>query len=510
MAENPYNIVIIRPPMVVSKGTISSRTLSLFLPLGIAYLAAYIRERGFKVSVIDAFGEAPVDRTVYNDFDIIGLTIESIIERLPSNVDVIGLSCTFSNDWPYARELMLNVRKAYSAAVLVIGGEHPRALPEYTLEDCQALDYLIYGEGEEPFYQLLKCLISGEQVSSIPGVVCREKNGISEIIPSNRIKAIDDLPLPAWDLLPVENFLSRGLCYLPNPSRRFMPVSTSRGCPYTCKFCTAAGMWGKQYNQRSPEKVFSEIKLHKDRYGLNGFDISDLTFMGNRNWIVRFFELLISEKLELEWCMISTRSELIDEELARLLKKSGCIMVSVTPDSGSKKQLKEMQKRVDLNHIKMVVRALIKEDINIRVNLVFAFPNETHWSILQTFYYGFKLAWAGVQSIFFIKFVPYPGSEYFELCRARGQIPQIGQAFDHFLTSNVTGELKEVHSYSPYVSDKAVKRYIYLGTILSQMIFMMRHPWRFLRVLLKGCRNQSDEPIAQAFVASLSRLGIKF
>ncbi len=502
------SVLLIRPPLVTSRDVIGARPPTLILPVGLAYLAGYLREHGIETAIIDGFGEAPDERTKYDNFDVIGLTNEKIVARIKKNFRIIGISCMFSNDWPYVRNLIFQIKEAFKGSVIVLGGEHATAMPEYVLKECPALDYVVCGEGEKPFHKLVEMIIFGIKPNSLSGVVYRNEKGISEITRESRITALDDLPLPAWDLIPLENYLSRGISIIPRNRKRIMPIITSRGCPYSCKFCSNPIMWGNQYLVRSPEKVIEEIKLYKERYSINGIDIIDLTFITNKKWIINFCELLIKEKLNLEWHVPSTRSEAIDENMVMLLKKSGCKFVYLTPDSGSERQIKEMSKKVDLSRVKVVAKTVLDQGIGVRVNLVFSFPNEKHRDIWETIFYGIKLAWVGVHNIVFLRFTPYPGSEYFELCRKRGQIPPEGPEFDHFLISNVTGELREVRSYTPYVSDRAVRYYLLLGTFLTQTAFILRRPRKGFQVIWRIITNQPDAPLEHAFVAMLRRIKV--
>jgi hypothetical protein len=260
-------------------------------------------------------------------------------------------------------------------------------------------------------------------------------------------------------------------------------------------------MWGNRYVPRSPENVVEEVKLYVRKYAIVGFDIIDLTFSTNRRWIERFCRLLLEEDLKLEWYVPSTRSEVIDDDIAGLLKRSGCAYVYLTPDSGSPRQIEEMSKKVDLVKVKGVAGALLRHGIGVRVNIVFAFPNERHGDVWRSIRYGMELAWLGVQSVIFLRFTPYPGSEYFDLCRQRGRIPPYGPEFDHFLISDVTGELSEVRSYTPHVSDKAVKRYLVLGTLLTQAAFVSAHPLEGSKVARRVLTDRPDSPLEHAFAA---------
>ena len=146
-------VCLVEPPKFVSLTNFVS-TISM-PPIGLAYIAAAIREEGHDVTVVDGPGSAPRNYHIFKDeIRVRGLTQEQIIERIPSDVQVIGLGCMFTSHWMYVRELVSKIRKLFPKAFLLMGGEHVTGFPEFSLEQAP-LDCLVMGEGEETIAQLL-------------------------------------------------------------------------------------------------------------------------------------------------------------------------------------------------------------------------------------------------------------------------------------------------------------------------------------------------------------------
>jgi radical SAM superfamily enzyme YgiQ (UPF0313 family) len=138
-------------------------------------------------------------------------------------------------------------------AVLVAGGEHVTALPAETLAAMPEVDAAVLGEGEETLAELLGCLAGGGDPASVAGVVARGGSGPRFGPPRKRIRAIDDIPAPAWDLLPLESYLGNEKGFGVNRGRS-MPVLATRGCPYRCTFCSSPAMWTTSWVARDPAR----------------------------------------------------------------------------------------------------------------------------------------------------------------------------------------------------------------------------------------------------------------
>src|SRR5688572_2977952 len=257
-------------------------------PIGLAYLAAAARAAGHDVTVIDAVGEAPTKSTLLEDdrLSVRGLTADEIVERVPADTDVLGVSCMFSQDWPYVKRVLRALRARFPRTLIVVGGEHVTALPEVVLEEV--VDYCVVGEGEETLVELLDAIRDGRPLAEVPGLVTRDAEAaVTRTAPRARVADVDSLPLPAWDLFPIEAYLGAGYGFGVDRGRG-MPILATRGCPYRCTFCSSPTMWTTRWSARDPANVLDEIRGYIDRYGATNFDFYDLTAIIKREWIITF------------------------------------------------------------------------------------------------------------------------------------------------------------------------------------------------------------------------------
>ena len=156
--ESP-TITLIRPPILFSAQSYST---PLTLPVGIAYIAAALEKSNYRVKILDCAG-AGIDEirlTPDGKFKIQGTDIDQSIQMIDKNSDIIGVSTMFSREWPHLRGYINKIREAFPHAKIVVGGEHVTAMPEFSLRDCPAIDYIVKGEGELAFSRLEETLRS--------------------------------------------------------------------------------------------------------------------------------------------------------------------------------------------------------------------------------------------------------------------------------------------------------------------------------------------------------------
>jgi len=500
-------VVLIKSASVYSPGRVGS--VSNTPPVGLAYIAAVLKEAGIPLQVIDAFGENPDQITNMQEFIVQGLTNEQVNARISADAEIIGFSCMFSNEWYYLKRLITLVKEHFPNAMTVLGGEHATALAEYCLLSCNSLDCVICGEGE---YALLKLAQTFQRNNSvlgqIPGAVYRDTDeSIKRASLPARIEHLDALPLPAWELFPITNYLERGLATITKKGQRVIPILASRGCPYSCKFCSKTMMYGTRYFIRSVESVIREIDWLLQKYQITGFELQDLTFVTKKSWIKDFCAKLIDRKLNLIWNVPTTRSESIDEDVVALLRQSGCTNLCLTPDSGSPRMIAKINKKVDLDRVFKTVKCLLKGKIILKVNLLIGFPEEKHADIWRSLWYGVKLAFQGVPSVLFYHFVPYPGSAYFTELLNKRKIPPLGEEFDRYLISNVYNELRVIKSYSDNISDRSLKIYLFTGYLTTQLVYFLFHPlevYRMIGRIRKGIPQSQIEILVDSFYKSIS------
>jgi anaerobic magnesium-protoporphyrin IX monomethyl ester cyclase len=428
-------LVLIRPQMTMAENEIRPQSCP---PLGLAYLAAYMREAGHDVHVIDAVGEA---LQTFNQIEgvphvkLLGLPIPEILRRVPRDAEMIGIACMFSIDWPNAREIMTRIREEFPDAVIVAGGEHIAACTEFIMQDCPALDYAVLGEGEMILAELAETLEKGGDVGEVAGLVHRV-DGRTRINPKrNRVKDIDSFPLPAWDLFPLENYLD-GREMIGVDLGRSIPMLASRGCPYECTFCSNPKMWGRLWKARDQELIIAEMKLWMERYQVTNFDFYDLTAIVRKDWIVKMTNLILENDLNITWQLpIGTRSEALDAEVLDLLYKSGCRQVTYAPESGSNFILKYIKKKISKTSMLRSIRAAYKAGVKTKANILIGFPDEKLSHVLEDYWFALRMAVAGLNDISFFRFSPYPGSALYDRLLAEGRF-ELTDDYFHALVEN--------------------------------------------------------------------------
>ena len=300
--------------------------------------------------MIDGLGEAVNSQYDWDqDTLVYGLALDKIVQAIDPEVDLIGFNLNFSFEWPLYRKLISMVGERFPKATIISGGEHTNAVPQQILNET-CISVCIHGEGEETILDIIECLDKlDEKKETLNGISFLNAKG--EFIknpPRMRIKNLNDIAWPAWDLVPMEEYLSRSYGHGIERGRS-MPIPASRGCPYQCTFCSNPGMWTTRWNIRTPDDVIAEIKDGIKRFRAENFDFYDLTAVVKKDWIVEFCTKLIDQDLNITWQLPSgTRSEAIDGEVARLMYKSGCRNLSYAPESGSERILELIKRRLNL------------------------------------------------------------------------------------------------------------------------------------------------------------------
>ncbi len=477
-------VTLVRPP-AYSAGLMGAQLVPF---LGIAYVAAALRRAGHDVSVIDMCGEE-IDRTevVRGRYVRYGMSLEAALARL-GTPDVIGVTSSFSMDWVFHRELILALRAAAPRAFLIAGGEHVSALPEFSLRDCPALDAVVVGEGEETAVRLLAARAAGADPGEVRGVAWRDAGGTIRVNPrADRIRDIDRIPPPAWDLFPLANYLDRGLNYHVGRGRT-VPMLATRGCPYSCSFCSNDGMWGHPWVSRSPGAVVEEMRSHVEIHRAENFVFSDLTAVVRRDHIVALCREILDRGLAVTWQLPTLRTEAVDREVLSLMRRAGCRELDFAIESGSEVVLRSVNKRSDPGRIAALVREALAEKMNLSVNIVLGLPAEGLREYAKSYLLCLRLAVLGLHELNAFPFIPYPGSPLFREFLAEKRIV-LDDAY--FLSLFGYADLAESVSWSKRFSPRAMNFLrIFLMTSFYAVMFAS-HPARFARFLANLARGRA-------------------
>jgi len=488
-------VVLIRPPMVLSKYSLST---SATPPLALAYLSATLRANGIVPQTIDALGE-DTDRlsSVEGTAGIAqGLPIEEIVARINDDADIIGYSSMFSCAWTYDKKILAAIRARFPDALIVAGGEHITACPEYVLKDSAAVDLCVTGEGEESMLAIVQAVNAGEDPRLLDGVVSLDGDAVWVNPPRARIRDIDNIPEPYWDDLPLETYMSQGLGHGVNLGRS-MPLLATRGCPFQCTFCSSPFMWTTRWQARSPQLVFDEMVKYIEKYDVQNFDLYDLTAIVKKSWTVEFCDIILESGREFTWQLPSgTRSEAIDDEVVDKLWRSGCRNMNYAPESGSPEVLKRIKKKVKLPRLIESLQAAVKRGLNVKMNMIFGFPEDSPREMWQSYLFGMKCAWLGVEDSTFVPFVPYPGSELYGQLVADGTLEPMSD--DYFNSLIPHSDLEHARSFNPHLSDRQLvwARYLYFALFYGTMFIRWpNRPVRIIYNLMTGNVSSRGEEI---------------
>jgi len=372
-------------------------------PLNLAYIAAYLRQKrkdNIKILDCEAF------KLLYED-------IEKRLRKL--NPDIVGITAP-TPAFQQVLDVAKVVKKVNKDTKVIIGGPHPSAFPEESVNFDQ-IDISAYGEGEITFYEIVKAIDEKTDLSQVKGIVFKEGKNIIKTPPREYIMNLDELPFPARDLLPLK-------LYHPPPTKRVSgqrnnaSIIGSRGCPFSCTYCIANLMWGRIYRPRSPKNVVDEMEECVKKYGLTEFNFHDELFTTKKDRTIEICKEILKRKLNVSWiCM--ARVDFIDEEMLKWMKKAGCRKIMFGFESGSEKVLKAMRKNANLDQARKAVKLVKNVGIKIGANFMFGHIGETKKTIRETINFAKEI---NADTVAFLVACPYPGTDFFHMAKEKGYL----------------------------------------------------------------------------------------
>ena len=337
-------------------------------PLGVAYVAAVLREAGHEVEIFDAtFARRPLQ------------ALEQQLKR--SRYDLIGVSVMTSMLDAVAE--VVRICRQYSDAPIVAGGPHATVEPEGTLK-IDGVGAVAVGEGESVIADLAA---AGGSFADVPGIWYRQDGQIVQNAPAAPISDLDTVPFPARDLLDMQQYMA--LWYQLDAVKyglRGTSVIGSRGCPYNCAYCqpTLRMIFGRQLRRRSPENIVAELEQLKREYNPDGVMWLDDTFLLDNGWMERLCGLLIEADLGIVWgCNV--RADVADKDTLALMQRAGLRIVHMGIESASQRILDEVyQKGITIEQVRGAVADAHSLGLKVRGYFMLGAPTETEEELRQT------------------------------------------------------------------------------------------------------------------------------
>jgi len=387
MKDNNLDILLITPARESNQYIVP--------PIGLGYLATALRKENFSINILDSVKK--------------NLTQKELIEEIKKiNPKILGVQL-FSYDVSLSKKFFKLIKKYLPKTKLIIGGAHPTSEPKEVLNQFKEVDYAFKGESEEGLPILVNFLLKNKKInlSKIPGLIWR-KNNLINVNNQLYTKDLDKYGIPAWDLIDPRT-------YKEAPQGGFLkeypyaPISTSRGCPFRCSYCTVHIVSGRNIRVRSVQHVIEEIKMLKEKYDVKEIHILDDAFTASKQRVVEFCDSLIKNKIKIKFSFPNgIRLDSLDEEVLLKMKQIGVQDFNVGVESGSDGILEDMKKSLTTKVIKEKTNLIKKIGLESNGFFIIGYPTETKEDILKTIKFAKQIPIKRAQ---FSLFKAYPGTD---------------------------------------------------------------------------------------------------
>ena len=361
-------------------------------PIDIPYIAACLKEKNIPWGIIDCLGL---------DYDAESLLkgIKNISRGKTISVALRTSLPTYSYDMEIAQKI-----KEVTKANIIIFGPYVSLVRQETIEK-DFVDAIVLGEPEYIFVDM-----SSKGLMDTEGIWFKyEKGKIIRNNPRNNIEDLNQLPIPAWELMPYKNYI------LPKPQfpdeSPFLPVLTSRGCPFSCSYCPYPSVQGSKWRKRSAESVIKELEYIVKDLGINNILVRDPEFTLNKKRVHKICEEIINRKLKFFW-RCETSIDTLDENLVTMMGKAGCWGMNLGIESTSEESLHRMGRKViDSDQCSEIINLCRQYNINTFCFFIIGLPGENKKEILKTIKFAKEIDPPQVQFTFA---TPYPGTPLHE------------------------------------------------------------------------------------------------
>ncbi|SFB30640.1 B12-binding domain-containing radical SAM protein [Clostridium frigidicarnis] len=356
-------------------------------PLGLLYIASHLKKEGYEVQVID------MAVNYYNKNDFV-----SLLNR--TKPKIVGIS-TFVESWLPIKIVSNLIKNTLSDVVVVGGGACATFCNDQILKELD-FDYVIFGEGEFAFSQLCDCIIKQQlDIESVDGISYLKEGKVHITKQKSRIKNLDELEIPDRSFIDLKKYVYP------------ITISTSRGCPGDCIFCSSRAYWGKEIYFRSPENILEEVLEIENKFNLNMFFIIDDTFTINAQRAIKFCNILKDTGKKFIWGCES-RADVASSELLQSLYDAGCRKIQFGMESANNEILRKIGKKVTVEQIENAVKIASSIGFDINVSFIMGHPFDTHETVQETILFALKLRRLYKANVFGSILTPYPGTKIYE------------------------------------------------------------------------------------------------
>lgn len=345
-------------------------------PMGLLYIAKILEENNHEVELIDFSAEQFTEEKLknkLNDVEMVGLTVLSVSIK-------------------QTKEIISKIKQYNKKIKIIIGGPHCTLFPDKSLIETGA-DISVTGPGEKSILEIIKSI---DDLKNVPGVYFKEnkkiKKGKEQII----VKNIDDISFPSRHLVTDYNY---GIGYNPSFKKgEFTSIITSRGCPFSCRFCSRGSISMKSYQTRSTKSIIKELREIKDM-GFRYVAFVDDCFLANKKQSMEIFTQVIKEKINIRFYIAAARVDSADEKLYSIMKKAGVVFIQFGLESANQDVLDFYDKKTTPEKIKYAVELSNKMGFYTVGSFILGAPFETEKHFRKTIDFAKKLPLVSVSFV---------------------------------------------------------------------------------------------------------------
>lgn len=454
------NILLIKPYSEIS---------NVVPPIGLGYLSSSLKKIGIKPQIVHCFKDK--------------LTHDNIIQIIKDNdINIVGVTCC-SNDHYWLQKLALRLENM-NHVYLIAGGPHATGLSKRLMNLINRINYIILSEAEYAFTELVTALMNNNLLDStlekIPNLVWRDssqnlrENGIE--LPAD----LDSLGIPDWEQMHPAEYAK----FVPHggfaKSRPVAPIITTRGCPYSCRYCASYIMNGKIIRKRSPHLIVEEIEYLSKRFGVKEIHIEDDNFTFDKNHVVNLCSAIRKKGIKLNFGLPNgVRIDRIDKEILTELRNTGFYFFSIGIETGSKRTLKSMKKSLIFEKVRENIKLIRQYDFRIKGFFMIGYPGETQKDIMDTIQFAKSL---DLDQAFFSIYIPLPGTIEFQSLESKGIININTCNWENYYTGKF--------SLPPYIPDGMTSEELLKMVSIAYRSFYLRP--KIIKRILKDISSLSE------------------
>ena len=460
------------------------------VPLGALYIASHLRSNGIQAEVYDA--RVDFDLSTLKDHQPdqpvrLGASDETIIQTIKSHQPkIVGVSNLFLTRVDEAYHVCDLVKSIDPKILTVMGGASCSILKTDIFNACQTVDVVVLGEGEEIFLELCRNHLEGNPFSHLDSIAWRESGQIqfNNLVPA-AVQDLDTLADPDYSLVDMDryfrlmdmNLLTR-LSWCGNQMRRAVSVVTTRGCPYSCIFCTRRQHNSRRWRAESVDRLVNRIRTLKEKYDITHFYIEDDASNVNPGRFETFLDRLIQADLGVTWSTPNgIRGEGLTEAMVKKCVQAGCISLQVGVESGDQQILRNVvKKKLDLREVEEGIRNCHHQNLDVGAFFIIGFPGETKSNIFRSIRFMLKLSRKYACRIHLAVAIPMPGTELYDIVVKNGYLKSVspGWSIRNLLTGTPKTDEKQWVIETPDFSHGFLNRWAAIASMTAFAMIAIR------------------------------------